>query len=68
MNPKLKQLHPYPFEKLKQLKHGIVPPTDKSAIALSIGEPKHPTPLFIQQALQQHLPSLVNYPSTQGTD
>jgi len=41
MNPKLKQLHPYPFEKLKQLKHGIVPPAEKSAIALSIGEPKH---------------------------
>jgi N-succinyldiaminopimelate aminotransferase len=68
MNPKLKQLHPYPFEKLKQLNHGIVPPANKSAIALSIGEPKHPTPLFIQQALQQHLPSLVNYPTTRGTD
>ncbi|MDP7537432.1 MAG: succinyldiaminopimelate transaminase [Methylococcales bacterium] len=68
MNPKLKQLHPYPFEKLKQLKHGIVPPAEKSAIALSIGEPKHPTPDFIQHALQQHLPALVNYPTTRGTD
>lgn len=68
MNPKLNHLHPYPFEKLNQLKHGIIPPADKSAIALSIGEPKHPTPLFIQQILQQHLPSLVSYPTTRGTD
>ncbi len=68
MNPKLNHLHPYPFEKLNQLKHGVIPPADKSAIALSIGEPKHPTPLFIQQALQQHLPSLVSYPTTRGTD
>ena len=66
MNPYLNQLHPYPFEKLARLKQGITVPADKAPIALSIGEPKHPTPEFIQQALVQHLNGLGNYPTTKG--
>lgn len=66
MNPNLKQLHQYPFEKLAQLKHGIDPPKSKPHIALSIGEPKHATPHFIQEALLSHLHGLVNYPTTRG--
>lgn len=67
MNPQLQHLHPYPFEKLNQLKQGIEPPAEKSHIALSIGEPKHATPHFIQEALLQHLHGLGNYPTTKGT-
>ena len=48
MNPNLTLLHPYPFEKLAQLKNGITPPADKSPITLSIGEPAHETPQFIK--------------------
>ncbi len=66
MNPNLKHLHPYPFEKLKQLKQGITPAENKDHIALSIGEPKHPTPHFIQEALLAHLHGLGNYPTTKG--
>ena len=66
MTPNLKYLHPYPFEKLAQLKHGIVPPADKPHIALSIGEPTHATPHFIQEALLTHLHGLSNYPTTKG--
>ena len=66
MNPDLKNLHPYPFEKLTLLKKGIIPPEDKVHIALSIGEPKHATPHFIQEALLTHLHGLVKYPSTRG--
>jgi N-succinyldiaminopimelate aminotransferase len=66
MNPYLTQLHPYPFEKLATLKQGILAPADKSHIALSIGEPKHATPDFIQQALVQNLSGLGNYPTTKG--
>ncbi len=66
MNPNLQQLHAYPFEKLARLKQGITPPIDKTAIALSIGEPKHPTPHFIQEALLAHLHGLGNYPTTKG--
>jgi N-succinyldiaminopimelate aminotransferase len=67
MNPRLAELQPYPFEKLAKLKSGIVPPEDKSAIALSIGEPKHPTPQFIKDALCAGIDGLSNYPMTIGS-
>ena len=66
MTPNLKHLHPYPFEKLAQLKHGITPPINKSHIALSMGEPTHATPHLIQEALLTHLHGLANYPTTKG--
>ncbi len=66
MNPHLQQLHAYPFEKLARLKSGIVPPADKSAIAMSMGEPQHDTPEFIKETLIKHLAGLANYPTTKG--
>ena len=66
MTPNLKYLHPYPFEKLAQLKLGIVPPANKSPIVMSIGEPTHTTPHFIEEALLTHLHGLSNYPTTKG--
>jgi N-succinyldiaminopimelate aminotransferase len=66
MTPNLKHLHPYPFEKLAQLKQGIIPPTNLTHIALSMGEPTHPTPHLIQGALLTHLHGLANYPTTKG--
>jgi len=66
MNPGLKYCHPYPFEKLAQLKHGIIAPQDKQHIALSIGEPAHATPKFIQDALFEHIKGLDTYPTTKG--
>ena len=65
MNPDLDQLQPYPFEKLAQLKAGIVP-VDKAHIALSIGEPKHQPPGFVLEELLTHLHGLANYPLTKG--
>ena len=67
MNPDLNRLHPYPFEKLRDLKDGIVPPADKSPIALSIGEPKHSPPSFVVEEVITHLHGLENYPLTKGT-
>jgi N-succinyldiaminopimelate aminotransferase len=66
MNPGLKYCHPYPFEKLAQLKQGIIAPQDKAHISLSIGEPTHPTPTFIQDALFEHVQGLGTYPTTKG--
>jgi len=66
MNPNLDLLHPYPFEKLTQLKKGITPPQEKTHIALSIGEPKHKTPEFIHDALTKHLDGIAKYPTTKG--
>jgi N-succinyldiaminopimelate aminotransferase len=66
MNPNLTKLQPYPFEKLAQLKAGVQPPAGLPHIALSIGEPKHPTPPFIADALINNLSGLSNYPATKG--
>jgi N-succinyldiaminopimelate aminotransferase len=68
MNPNLARLHPYPFERMAQLYAGSAPPRDREAIRLSIGEPKHPTPGFITEALIEHLHGLSLYPSTRGSD
>jgi N-succinyldiaminopimelate aminotransferase len=66
VNPHLDRLHPYPFEKLRQLFAGVTPHPDYAPISLGIGEPKHPTPGFIQKALTQGIAGLANYPSTHG--
>jgi N-succinyldiaminopimelate aminotransferase len=66
MNPDLLNLQPYPFEQLRQLFADLQPPADKSHIALSIGEPKHPSPRFVMQALAENLDKLSNYPLTKG--
>ena len=68
MNPRLDQLHPYPFQKLRELFAGVVPNPALPAINLSIGEPRHPTPQFIKDALVAGLGGLANYPVTQGSD
>ena len=68
MNPHLEKLHPYPFEKLRQLFLGTTPNPDYAPISLGIGEPKHPTPAFIQKALMHNVHGLANYPSTIGSD
>ena len=72
MNPGLEKLHPYPFEKLTQLKQTIVQETsvitDKAHIDLSIGEPKHTTPKLILDELQKQLPRAASYPTTRGID
>lgn len=68
MNPNLNLLHPYPFQKLRDLFRGVTPNPDYSPINLSIGEPKHATPDFIRRALADNLDGLANYPTTQGSD
>lgn len=68
VNPNLDLLHPYPFQKLRDLFRGVTPNPDYSPINLSIGEPKHATPDFIRRALAENLDGLANYPTTQGSD
>lgn len=66
MNPLLAKLQPYPFERLRKLFAGITPPDALRPISLGIGEPRHPTPPFIEQALLAALPGLSVYPATAG--
>ena len=67
VNPHLAQLQPYPFEKLRALFAGVTPNPQYKEIKLSIGEPQHPTPPFIMEALAGGLKGLANYPTTAGT-
>lgn len=67
MNPLLSRLHPYPFERLRKLLAGKPANALLSPIDLSIGEPKHPTPQLIKDALVGALDGLAVYPKTAGT-
>jgi N-succinyldiaminopimelate aminotransferase len=62
LNPLLEKLKPYPFERLRALVGG-----NAAEINLSIGEPKHPTPRLVKEALAAALDGLATYPMTAGT-
>lgn len=68
MNTLLDRLQPYPFEKLRALFADLQTPADRPHIPLSIGEPRHPSPQFVLDALAARLPLLANYPATRGED
>jgi len=67
VNPHLRKLQPYPFEKLRQLFADITPNPGLREIRLSIGEPQHATPAFIKDALSANLAGLASYPTTLGS-
>ncbi|OUM01892.1 succinyldiaminopimelate transaminase [Variovorax sp. JS1663] len=66
MNPLLAKLQPYPFARLRELFSGVTPDPAYQPISLGIGEPKHATPAFIQDALRDSLATLSVYPATAG--
>ncbi len=66
MNPLLDRLHPYPFERLRALTRGIVPNPDLAPIGLGMGEPRHPAPALVEQAIVGGLGGLSRYPATVG--
>nr|MCH9638196.1 aminotransferase class I/II-fold pyridoxal phosphate-dependent enzyme [Betaproteobacteria bacterium] len=67
MNSNLRQLQPYPFQKLRKLFEGVTCNPAHDPINLHIGEPKHATPDFIRQTMIDNLDGLSNYPTTAGT-
>jgi N-succinyldiaminopimelate aminotransferase len=66
LNPLLERLQPYPFEKLRALLAGATPNPALRPVNLSIGEPKHPTPQLVKDALVANLDGLAAYPATAG--
>ena len=66
MNPALNKLQPYPFERLRTLLAGATPPAELSWIAMYIGEPRHPAPPFVIEALTHNMEGLGSYPLTAG--
>jgi N-succinyldiaminopimelate aminotransferase len=66
LNPRLAKLQTYPFERLRGLLAGVTPNPALRPIDLSIGEPKHPTPALVKDALAGALDGLSAYPRTAG--
>ena len=70
-NSKLEHLQPYPFERLRELHKHCEHRGTLSHIPLSLGEPKHPPPGFVVEALAdaEALPTQLGiYPATKGGD
>lgn len=66
MNPHLERLQPYPFERWRAYIGHTHGPETLPPISLAIGEPRHPTPSFLQQALGEHAAGMAHYPQTAG--
>ena len=69
MNPRLSQLHDYPFQRLAALLDGISPAAQRPHVSLSIGEPKHEPPVAVVEFLadrQRLSEGLGAYPATRG--
>jgi N-succinyldiaminopimelate aminotransferase len=66
LNPQLARLQPYPFARLRALFAGVTPDPAQQPINLSLGEPKHPTPALLLEALATGAAGLANYPTTAG--
>lgn len=59
---------PYPFARLRKLFEGIVPAEGKlEPISLGIGEPCHPIPQCICDAIAQNVSLMSSYPGTAGS-
>ncbi|RQO58719.1 succinyldiaminopimelate transaminase [Paucibacter sp. KBW04] len=65
-NPLLARLKPYPFERLRALNKAITPNPALRPISLGIGEPKHPAPQLVEDAIMASLKGLSVYPATAG--
>lgn len=68
MHNALARLHAYPFERLARLTASVRPAQHKSALDLSIGEPRHDTPPAIIEVMARELPQMSRYPTTRGTE
>ena len=71
LNHRLSQLQPYPFERLRELHKDCQHRGELTHIPLSLGEPKHPPPRFVVDALanaEALTQQLGVYPATKGSD
>jgi len=66
VNPRLALLHPYPFERLRQIVADITPNPACTPISLGLGEPRHPAPELVATALNAATKGLSSYPATIG--
>jgi len=67
MNPRLSQLNPYPFGRLRALLKNVEPNSELNALKLSLGEPEHEPPAAASEALKSAISGVSKYPATGGT-
>ena len=70
MNTNLNKLNPYPFQRLNELLTGLSTEIKLPEISWAMGEPKHPPPQFLVNALTEEgliRKGFGTYPPTQGT-
>jgi N-succinyldiaminopimelate aminotransferase len=66
LNPFLADLNEFTFTRLARLLAPVKAPANVAPINLSIGEPKHPTPQFIRDAVANNTAGLAQYPPSKG--
>ncbi len=67
-NERISQIGAYPFDRLRTLLAGIAPPDGVAPIALSLGEPRHPPPAMIDDAVRADHALWGRYPPMRGTE
>lgn len=67
INDRLAALTDYPFRRLAELLADLAPPRGVEPIIVSIGEPKHPVPALVREALAAEAAGWGRYPPTPGT-
>ena len=67
INERLSLLRDYPFRRLNALLADIQPPVGQEQLIMSIGEPQHPYPEFVNQVLAENSRLWGKYPPTPGT-
>ena len=65
MNSPFSEMPDYAFPRLRKLLEGVEPSSDPSD--MSIGEPKHIYPTFIDEIIKSNLSALNKYPPNEGT-
>jgi len=69
VNPHLVKLLPYPFERLNELKKGLITRAKSPHVSLSLGEPNHSPPNFALETLTDRSileSGLTKYPASRG--
>jgi len=66
-NDRLDLLTDYPFTRLATLLSGITPRANMAPVMLSVGEPQHPPPALIDEALRANTAGWGKYPPVGGT-
>lgn len=67
LNPLVARLADYPFDRLRALLEGLPPAPGLRPLVLSVGEPRHPPPPMVAEALAAHAADWGRYPPVDGT-